>query len=491
MKKYRLMALLLVLALLFSFPAAAVEESTSEESQETTAAPTETVAEPPSSSADFLTPPAPLQVYNYPTDFTIDAAAYALIELNSNTVIYGHELDMRRYPASLTKLMTCMLAIEYGNGEDILTVSATALQNLSEFGSTAGLVEGEQMKLDDLLYCIMLWSANEGCNVIAEHISGDIESFVDLMNETAQALGMKDTHFANTHGLHNENHYTTVRDLMILARWAWQNKTFRRYATSTVYEVPATNKSEARTLHTTNYLTSTDIDSRYFYSRASGIKTGFTTPAGGCLIATATDGEAEYMSIVMGCDLLSTAEDMRFIETRKLFRHAFDTYSFVQVLSNTKTLSQPEVKNAEGRENTVPVHAAKDASVLLPNDYRTEDILVKLRYDNELTAPLAEGQTVGKVTVEYQGVELATSDLLTLKAVESVPQTQEGEEQQTDGEETESKSLWSYWFVVIPLSVLGLVLVLGLIGYFIRLHQAKRRAEMRRRRQERRRRYDV
>ena len=482
MKKRRFLCLILLFSMLLSLSVTATE------SESTTAPPSELVSD----NADFLTPPPPLREFNYPTEFTIDAGAYALIELKSNTIIYSKELDMKRYPASLTKIMTCMLAIEHGNLRDVLTVSSTALENLSEFGSSAGLVEGEELTLENMLYCIMLWSANEGCNVIGEYVSGDVASFVALMNETAKALGMENTHFANTHGLHDENHYTTVRDLTILTRWAWQNETFRRFATATTHVVPATNKSESRTLHTTNYLTATDVDSRYYYSLASGIKTGFTTPAGGCLVSTATDGDAEYLSIVMGCDLISNAEDMRFIETRRLFRHAFDTYSFVQVLANTTMLGQPEVKNAKGRENVV-VHAKDDAIVLLPKEYNKEDILIKLTYQGELTAPLKAGETVGSVSIVYQGVELAVSDLVTLTKVEAQenakPQSTK-DDPTSDNTEEEPKSVVKT--VILTLLIIALIvggLFLGAV-YAINTYRAKRRAAMRRQRQQRRRYYD-
>ena len=482
MKKRRFLCLILLFSMLLSLSVTATE------SESTTAPPSESVSD----NADFLTPPPPLREFNYPTEFTIDAGAYALIELKSNTIIYSKELDMKRYPASLTKIMTCMLAIEHGNLRDVLTVSSTALENLSEFGSSAGLVEGEELTLENMLYCIMLWSANEGCNVIGEYVSGDVASFVALMNETAKALGMENTHFANTHGLHDENHYTTVRDLTILTRWAWQNETFRRFATATTHVVPATNKSESRTLHTTNYLTATDVDSRYYYSLASGIKTGFTTPAGGCLVSTATDGDAEYLSIVMGCDLISNAEDMRFIETRRLFRHAFDTYSFVQVLANTTMLGQPEVKNAEGRENVV-VHAKDDAIVLLPKEYNKDDILIKLTYQGELTAPLKAGETVGSVSIVYQGVELAVSDLVTLTKVEAQENTKpQSTKDDPTSENTEEEPKSVVKTVILTLLIIALIvggLFLGAV-YAINTYRAKRRAAMRRQRQQRRRYYD-
>ncbi len=484
MKIRRFLCLILLFSMLLSLSVCATE------GESDAAAP----SEPTASSADFLTPPPPLREFNYPTDFTIDAGAYALIELNSNTIIYSKELDMKRYPASLTKIMTVMLALEYGNLDDILTVSATALDNLSEFGSSAGLVEGEEISLEDMLYCIMLWSANEGCNVIGEYISKDVASFVTLMNDTAKALGMENTHFANTHGLHDENHYTTVRDLTILTRWAWQNEEFRRFATATTYVVPATNKSDSRTLHTTNYLTATDVDSRYFYSLASGIKTGFTTPAGGCLVSTATDGDAEYLSIVMGCDLISNDQDMRFIETKRLFRHAFETYSFVQVLANTTMLGQPAVKNAKGREDVV-VHAKDDAIVLLPKEYNRDDILIKLTYQSELTAPLKAGQTVGSVSIVYQGVELAVSDLVTLTKVEAQEQKKPDvskNEDPSSGDMAEEEPKSVVKTVILTLLIIALIiggLYLGAL-YAINSYRAKRRAAMRRQRQQRRRYYD-
>ena len=201
------------------------------------------------------TPPA-LNDFGQYLDTTVQARAAALVELNSDTLVYGMNLDEKVYPASLTKIMTCMLALEHGNLDDIVTVSHEALQDLNAAGSSAGLLEGEQLSLRELLYCVMISSANEACNVVAEYIAGDIPSFVALMNAQAAALGMTGTHFANAHGLHDENHYTTVRDLVTLARWAWQSEQFQEFSTQTSHTVPATNKSEERVLHTTNYLTS-------------------------------------------------------------------------------------------------------------------------------------------------------------------------------------------------------------------------------------------
>ena len=489
MKNRWVLSVFLVLILLTQLilPCAATESSepASESVQETPAA----------EAKEGFEPPAPLIEYNFPSDYQVRAKAAMLLEVSTGTIIYSYQPGERLYPASLTKIMTCMLALEYGNPEDILTVSASALENLSEFGSSANLQEGEQISLRELLYCIMVSSANEGCNVVAEYISGSIEAFVALMNRKAQELGMTDTHFANAHGLHSEDHYTTVHDLAILSYWAWNNRDFREYATTTAHTVPATNLSDARTLHTTNYLTSAQITAKYYYSKASGIKTGFTTPAGGCLASTATDGNLTYLSVVCGCETLIDAEgedlDMRFVETKRLMEYGFENYDYVQVLSDTQMLGQPTVTNAKGRPNVV-VHANANATVLLPANCTAEDITMSLTYDSTqpLDAPLAAGQRVGTVTAMYQDIPLATAELVTLTAVEregvapTAPEETELTAQQT---EATASGGGKHRALIIVLVILFVLICTLLILRAVNVRKAKKRAAQRRRRAEQRR----
>lgn len=509
MKKSKFMSFLLALLLTAQLilPCAAVQEAEgSEESSvsegtsesESTAAPTDSVPIPSGGKEGFAPLERPAE-HNFPVDYQVQAKAAVLLELNSNTLLYGYEMDQKLYPASLTKVMTCMLALEYGNLDDVVTVSGTALENLSEYGSTANLQEGEMLPLRELLYCVMLSSANEGCNVVAEYVSGNVDDFVDLMNQKAQELGMSATHFANTHGLHDEAHYTTARDLATLCAWAWSNADFREIATETVHTVPETNLSEERNLHTTNFLTSTRITEKYYYSKASGIKTGFTTPAGGCLAATATDGELTFLSVVCGCETLIEADggdlDMRFVETKRLFEFGFDNYDFVQVLSDTEMLGQPAVTNAAGRGNVV-VHADANATVLLPKDYHPDDITISVSYDSTQTlqAPLEAGQRVGTVTAMYQDITVATANLVTLTAVESAkPQfeeissaTQETEPASDGKDEASGSLLLHYWYLTVPILLLIILLVILLIARAHNVRQARKRAERRRQRAARR-----
>lgn len=477
MKKNRFLSLLLLLNLLLNtllLPCNAAPMPT----EDVTASTEQT--EPAAPEAPVSARPQPLLDYGIPVDFQVKAKAAALIELNSNTIAYGYQLDERIYPASLTKIMTCMLALKHGKLDDILTVSETALQNLNAAGSSAGLQAGEKLTLHELLYCVMISSANEACNVIAEYISGNIDSFVVLMNEQAAALGMSATHFANTHGLHDEMHYTTVRDLSTLARWAWQDETFQEISTTTVHTVPATNLAEERILHTTNFLVSSRLVAKYYYSKASGIKTGFTTPAGGCLITTASDGEFDFMSIICGCETLENEDgsttDERFTETKRMFEYGFDHFSYVQVLADTEMVDMPKVLYSDGRENVV-VRAKDNVSVLLPDSFEMDKISLSVTYDSSTTleAPLEAGQRVGTVTALYQDAELASCDLITLTAVaRSVPKYVT---EKTSGFFTE---IWDavlhLWFIVVPLLLILLGLCILLILRVINVRKAKQRA---------------
>lgn len=470
MKSYRFLALLLSIVLMlsvFSSAAWALEDETAEAAQEST----EASLEPDS---ELLPEPT---VSELGPGYAVSAKAAVLLELNSNTVIYSYNADEKLYPASLTKIMTCMLALDYGKLDDIVTVSERALEGLHEDGSSAGLVPGEQMSLRNLLYCMMLSSANEACNVVAEYISGDVESFVELMNQKAAALGCKGTHFANPHGLHDENHYTTANDLCTIARKALENPTFRDISSTTTYTVPATNMSESRYLVTTNYLTSRETVSDYYYPKASGIKTGFTTPAGRCLISTASDGNLDFLSILLGAEteLLDDGNVWyhSFSETAKLFDYGFDNFAYAEVMTNLQNLDQVEVKNASGN-GMVVLKPTDSVDALLPKNYDKEKITSEYTLDNgTLEAPLDAGQIVGTVSVYYNGTLVGQTTVETLTAVER-------SEIKAAGDAAKEFFVKDWWlFLLAGILLLLIVAVLVIRSY---INNAKKRAAARRRR---------
>lgn len=491
MKKTRILSLVLLLTLLLHcllLPVFAEPESSAGEPSdpisESASLPEEPTQDTQASTEDTIDAPSPLLDYALDNNFYVRAKAAALIDLDAGALLFGMNIDEQVYPASLTKIMTCMIALERGNPDDILTVSSAALQDLAIGGSTANLKVGEQLSLRELLYCVMVSSANEACNVVAEYISGSIPAFVALMNDYAAKLGMTATHYVNTHGLHEEGHYTTVRDLSTLARWAWAHDDFREYATTTVHTVPATNLSEERELHTTNYLTSGLTVGKYYYDKASGMKTGFTSKAGGCLIATAHDGDVNLLSIVCGCDKVQnddgTETDERFTESKGLLEFGFSHFSYVQVLSNTTMVGMPDVLYAEGRGNVV-VRAKDNISVLLPNDCQLSEIETQVKYltDGQLEAPLDAGQIVGTVTAVYHGNPIASSDLVTLTAVKrSVPQYVA--DKTNDAVGGFFGKLMKMWYLSIPLLLLLVLIAVLFILRAVNIRKAKKRSARRR-----------
>lgn len=474
MKKSRILSLALLLALLlncFSLTALAEPDDTSSTVSEPT--------EPTSSAVTGVTPPPELLDYAVDDTYYVRAKASALIDLDAGALLYGGNIDAQIYPASLTKIMTCMIALERGNLDDILTVSESSQQDLVIGGSTANLKVGEQISLRELLYCVMVSSANEACNVVAEYISGSISGFVALMNEYAAALGMTSTHYANTHGLHSDEHYTTVRDLSTLVRWAWQHELFREFSTVTKHVVPATNLSEERELHTTNYLTSGLVVGKYYYEKAAGIKTGFTSKAGGCLISTAQDGDKHLLSIVVGCDTIEnddgTTTDERFTETKKLLEYGLNHFSLVQVLSDTTMAGMPEVLYAEGRGSVV-VRAKDNISVLLPDGFDVSKIEMQVSYTSgpPLEAPLEAGQTVGTVTAVYEGKPIASCDLVTLTAVaRSVPEYVADKANEAVG--GFFGRMMHYWYLTVPLLLVVLAVAVMFILRAVNIRKAKKR----------------
>ena len=413
--------------------------------------------------------------------FSVPTKAALLVELNSNTVLYALDATERNYPASLTKIMTCMLAIENGNMEDMVTVSENALANLHAAGSTAELQVGEEMSLRNLLYCLMISSGNDAANVIAEHIGGSIPEFVDMMNSRAAELGCTRTNFANPHGLHDENHYTTAQDLYRIVTEAMKYPLFLEITNTPDYVVPATNLSEERTLRTTNMLISTAGNNSWKYSKAAGIKTGFTTPAGRCLISTAEDGDMKLLGIIMGAE---TAQDAlgdysvqrSFPECINMFEYGFHTFSFSTVLTTLYPIAEIQVNQSAGSQTvalapTEPIRTLVEAGV----EQKDLDLDIRLVADS-VTAPVEAGEILGEVTVSYNGRILGTCPLGAITSVARSEITHQVEEVKTS-----VANNWWKWLLFIPLGLAALLIIVIILLQVYRRRQRRRKVAARRR----------
>lgn len=392
---------------------------------------------------------------------TVNATAAMLIELTSGEILVEQNADGLIYPASLTKIMTCMLALENGKLSDEITVSQTAIDNIDPSGSSAGLLVGEILTLEELLYCVMISSANEACDVVAEYVAGTTDDFVDLMNRRAQELGCTSTSFANTHGLHDENHYTTARDLSIIAQAALEIPMFQTICHTTEYTVPSTNLSGPRELLTTNYLTSTATNSGYYYELAQGVKTGFTTPAGRCLISTADNGSIELLSIVCGAEtvVLDSGDLLleNFTETKALFEYGFEHFTYAPVLDGLYPIAQVDVLYSNGAPVSV-LAPAESISALLPSSFDPSLVEndVTLSSPNGIEAPVEKGEVLGTVTVVYDGTDLGTTDLIAITDI--------GRSEIKSQVESTKVAVENYWLpILLGLLVLSIAVVIGLL----------------------------
>lgn len=361
-----------------------------------------------------------------PTDPDIQAKAALLVDANTGNIVYAKNEHQELYPASLTKIMTALLVLEaVDSGKLSLDQQLTASDSITQLdsdGSSAGIQVGEVMTVEQLLYCMLVVSANEACVILAEAVSGDVDTFVDAMNAKAQSLGCENTHFVNPTGLHDSQHYTSAWDLYLITQEAMKHEDFMRICDTGDITLPATNLSEARSLHSTNYLISVWRSRGYYNTDAHGIKTGSTDAAGHCLVSSASKGSLSFISVMLGCEQLhlegNEIRTMSFYETNRLFNWAFDNFAYQTVLTSDEILK--EVAVSLSKIDHVTVHPAEDVEVLLPKGLAAEDLerTITLKSD-PVEAPISAGDVLGTVTLSYDGTDYATVDLLALNDVEA------------------------------------------------------------------------
>ena len=358
---------------------------------------------------------------------TLEATASLLVDMDTGQVLHEVNADEMRYPASITKVMTALLVVEaVARGElsmdTVITVDAAALTDITDDSSTANIVAGEEITIQNLLYCLMVVSANEAANILAMAVSGDIPTFVELMNTRAQELGMEGTHFVNPHGLHNADHYSTARDIYTMAKEGMTHATFRELVSTDTYTVPATNKSAERTLYNTNGLLTRFKYYGYVYPGTIGIKTGSTPEAGYCLVSAATRKGTTLCSVVLGCENPETGSNKvdrkQFTQSAKLLDWGYDNFSTATLLDADTYLEEMPVKFSADSSHVV-VHPAESVRTLIPGQFDEAKLDLRLNMDSKnAIAPISAGQSLGTVSVIYDGQEYAQVDMV---AVNDVP----------------------------------------------------------------------
>lgn len=333
---------------------------------------------------------------------TVTAPSAILIDAKTGKVLYEKNADEKRYPASTTKVMTGLLAVEHGKMSEIVTIGKNP--PLIERGSSQiYLIPDEKLTMEQLLYAMMLESANDAAVAIAEHISGSVEEFAKLMNSKAKELGAINTNFVNPNGLHNDNHYTTARDLAMIAKYAMTLDKFRSVVKEVKYTIPKTNKQEER-----NYITNSNkliwkTYDKFRYEYATGIKTGYTVKANQCLVGGAKKGDMEIISVVMGAEGQNIYSD-----TVGLFEYGFANFQNVDILKKDQIVTTVSLKEGEEKINLL---AAEDLSLMLSQTEK-DKVKTEIKTNNELMVPIKKGETLGEILVYVDGKEVKKIDLL-------------------------------------------------------------------------------
>ncbi len=359
-------------------------------------------------------------------DFSVSATASILMDAETGEILYEDAADERRYPASITKVMTGLLtveAIESGRltKDTIVTLQPDLYTGIGEGGSTQGLQAGEILTVWDLLNCALIPSANEACNALATAVSGDISTFVSAMNQKAAELGMTSTHFVNTHGYHDDAHYTTARDIAKMCQAAIAHPMFREIVSSASYTVPATNLHTERVLHDTNALVSNAKIQGYLYQYAIGIKTGSTPEAGMCLASAAQKDHRIMIAVILGGkNWMKNNEvipDNYFTESRRLLEHGFNDFTRKTVLDAIEPIETIPVSLC-AQQDYVTVQPASSIEATLPNGLDPALFERSVEVPETLEAPIEKGAVLGTIKVSYEGKDYGTVNLVASTGLE-------------------------------------------------------------------------
>ena len=397
----------------------------------------------------------------FATELSLDGQASILMDYDTKEILYEKNIDMQLYPASTTKIMTGILAIENGNLNDIVTVDQESV-NLTE-GSHIALEPGEKLTLEQLLYALLVQSANDAAYVIAKHISGSHEAFTRLMNEKAKELGAINTNFVNPNGLHEEGHVTTAHDLALIAQYAMNNETFRKFVNTVTYTIEPTNiKTEARYLKNTNKLLfgneTINLDGKYIpakYEGASGVKTGTTSHAQSCLVSFAERNGQRLIAVVLKANGNNVYSD-----THKLLNYGFTNYSNSIIGYKNEFVDNIRVEN--GIQGFVA--GIIDNDFIYPLSAESiNKIEEKITLRENLAAPISKDEILGTKEYFLEGRLIGKSNIISTMDIELDPAT------------TLSHKILSKWY----LFVFALLIFLRLIVLQTRKKRRSKRSSYR------------
>jgi len=356
--------------------------------------------------------------YSFSLYLDIHSEAVILIDSQSDKIIYSKNANEKMYPASTTKILTAILAIETLPLDKKLIASYDAVMTIPSGYSNAAIQVGESLTVKELLEVFLVHSANEAGYILAENISGSISAFANLMNKKASEIGCINTHFTNPSGLHDENHYSTAYDLAQIAKYCMKNETFRSIVSMPSCTIAATDKYEERYFRNTNEMLNSK--SQYYNENIIGIKTGYTSQAKNCLISAIKKDNTELISVVLGAQASVGENGLsgKYTDTATLLEYGIEHYTFKRVALSGEIITQIEVENASSNTKNLDLILEKDIDALIHNLINIENLNPKIELNDNITAPISKNEVLGTIT--YTIDELTyTSKLLASHDVES------------------------------------------------------------------------
>ena len=355
----------------------------------------------------------------------VTAGAVIVADLTTGEILYEKNADGRMYPASLTKIMTGILTIENVSlGTTLIADDDTAAVEPTILKMKAG----EQITAKDALYCMLIASCNDLAELFAKHISGSIAEFAKLMNAKAEELGCENTHFVNPHGLHDNDHYTTARDLLKIVSYCMKNDLFREIVGMTEYTYTrgkgALEPGKTETVKTTNWLLNNTTTSIYVgnekrtpkYEGCIGIKTGYDDGAKGCMIAAAEQNGTTIVSIVMGCDGDTSGIYERVVDSIKMLQWGQANFHTFKAASEGQSFGQVKVKR--GAVKTVGAALKEDIYTTLDASQSGEEVSWEAVLNEPVPAPVARGDVIGKVKLSVGGEPRGEFDIVATSSVD-------------------------------------------------------------------------
>lgn len=349
----------------------------------------------------------------------IRGEAAILVDFDTLEILYEKNSNQKLYPASTTKIMTAILAIENGNLNDLITIDEEVVK--LTYGSHIALEAGEILTLKQLLDALLIESANDAAFAIAKYVSGNIKDFSKLMNEKAKSIGAVNTKFINPNGLPDENHVTTAYDLALIANYAMKNPIFKDIVKNYTGIIPATNKkSEERYLKSANQLLYSNkkilLDGKYIpvkYEGVNGVKSGYTSDAGYCLVTSLEKNGYNFLAVVLNSD-----KENIYIDTHKLFNYGLNNFNKINVCFANKFIDNFNVKNG-----VLPfaTGVTKSDSYCIVNYKNIDKIVESISFNKNLEAPIKKGQKIGSVRYLLEDKVIAEADIVSTMSIEKLP----------------------------------------------------------------------